>query len=132
MESRRERICSAEALGMAPQNWDRHADNYGSILIPPVLQAQIELLTTAMVLLPMKQAVLKGLQALMRANQTRSWFTIYLSMFVLMHSCSLLTQAERVRATREPQTSQHHSQVTIRPSLQVAEYMASLLTLLTY
>lgn len=102
MESRRERICSTEVLGMQPQNWDVEADNYGAYLIPPVLQAQIELLTTAHVLLPMRREVLKGLQKLMKANLSRSWFSIYLCMFLLMHSCALLTKAENVRAKREP------------------------------
>lgn len=115
MESRRERICSAEVLNMKPQDWDHDADNFGDYLIPPVLQAQIELLTTACVLLPMKQEVLKGLQKLMKANLTRSWFTIYLCMFLLMHSCALLTRAESLRAKREPRNSELHTQVRCLP-----------------
>lgn len=111
MESRRERISGTEVLNMEPQNWDFEADNFGAYLIPPVLQAQIELLTTACVLLPMRQELLKGLQKLMKANLTKSWFAIYLCMFILMHSCALLTQAERLRAKREPHSPDHHPQV---------------------
>jgi hypothetical protein len=121
MESRRERICGTEVLNMEPQNWDFEADNYGAYLIPPVMQAQIELLTTVYVLLPMKREVLKGLQKLMKANQTRSWFTIYLCMFLLMRSCALLSHAENVRARREPRLSDLHPQV-ISP-LNVLEYL---------
>jgi hypothetical protein len=117
MESKREKICSEETLDMSPQNWDPESDNYNTYLIPPVLQAQIELLTTVAVLLPMKQAVLKGLQALMKANQTKSWFAVYLCLFILLHSCSLLTKAESARAKREPRyvhneerVSYHHIQ----------------------
>ena len=101
MESRQERICSQETLGQELQLWDKEAGNYGNICIPPVLQAQIEVITTAVVLLPMKKAVLKGLQELIHANEPRSWFTMYLVMFILMHSCALLTKAEHVRARRE-------------------------------
>lgn len=111
MESRRERICSKEVLGMEPQTWDLEADNFGAYLIPPVLQAQIELLTTAYVLLPMKQEVLKIMQKLMKANHPRSWFSIYLCLFLLMHSCALLSQAESLRAKREPRGSDLHPQV---------------------
>jgi hypothetical protein len=101
MESKQERICSEEVLDMTPQNWDQEADNFMNYLVPPVMQAQIEILTTAMVLLPMKQAVLKGLQHLIEKCQIKSWFTIYLSTFILLHSCALLTRAEAVRAARE-------------------------------
>lgn len=101
MESRQGRICSQETLGQKPQFWDKEAGNYGNICVPPVLQAQIELITTAVVLLPMKKAVLKGLQELIHANEPRSWFTMYLVMFMLLHSCALLTKAEHVRAKRE-------------------------------
>ena len=131
MESRRERICSSEVLGMEPQNWDLEGDNYGAYLIPPVLQAQIELLTTACVLLPMKREVLKGLQMLMKANQTKSWFTIYLCMFLLMHSCALLTQAENLRARREPRISDLHPQVSgLTPTITVIHLVNPLGTVL--
>lgn len=101
MESKQERICSTEVLGMTPQNWDPEATNFNNYLVPPVLQAQIEIITTAMVLLPMKQAVLKALQNLVEKNKPESWFTIYLATFILLHSCALLTRAEAVRAIRE-------------------------------
>jgi hypothetical protein len=112
MESKREKICSKETLDMSPQNWDPESDNYNTYLVPPVLQAQIELLTTVAVLLPMKQAVLKGLQALMKANQTKSWFAVYLCLFILLHSCSLLTKAESMRAKREPQYDHNEARVS--------------------
>jgi hypothetical protein len=101
MESKQERICSEEVLGMTAQTWDPEAGNFGKYLVPPVMQAQIEILTTSLVLLPMKQAVLKDLQHLVEKSQVRSWFTIYLCTFILLHSCALLTHAEAVRAARE-------------------------------
>lgn len=113
MESKQERICSFETLGMTPQDWDSEASNYGNICVPPVMQAQIEIITTCHVLLPMKKAVLKGLNALVIANEPQSWFTIYLVMFVLLHSCALLTQAENARAKRESPLSSHVSHINI-------------------
>ncbi|KAF5648101.1 hypothetical protein F52700_1316 [Fusarium sp. NRRL 52700] len=101
MESKQERVSSEEVLGMTPQDWDPTAGNYGKYLVPPVLQAQIEILTTSMILLPMQKEVLKILQSLIEKNMARSWFTIYLTMFILLHSCSMLTRAEGVRAARE-------------------------------
>ncbi|KAJ2995556.1 hypothetical protein NUW58_g1238 [Xylaria curta] len=101
MESKQERISSEEVLGMTPQDWDPDAGNYGKYLVPPVLQAQIEILTTSIILLPMKRQVLKLLQRLIEKNAIKSWLTIYLTLFILLHSCSMLTRAEAVRAARE-------------------------------
>jgi hypothetical protein len=104
MESKQERILGGETLGMTTQESDPDAGNYGKYLVPPVMLAQIEIITTTAVLLPMKRAVLRGLQKLVDANQTKSWFTIYLCMFILLHSCATLTKAENVRALREGTT----------------------------
>jgi len=101
MESKQERICGTEFLDMEAQYSDPDASNYGNFLVPPVLQAQIELLTTASILLPEKDNILKGLENFMKPNQPKNWFTVYLTLFILLHSCSLLTQAEFKRAARE-------------------------------
>jgi hypothetical protein len=100
MESRSERICSEENLGMVPQQFDPAAQNFNQVLVPPVMSAQIELIMTAMVLQPLKKAVLAQLQELIKANRTRSWFTIYLCLFVLLHSCALLTSFENMQAIK--------------------------------
>lgn len=101
MESKQERLSSEDVLDMTPQNWDPDAGNYGKYLVPPVMQAQIEILTTSLALLPMKAKVLKELRALIEKNLVRLWFTIYLTLFILLHSCAMLTRAEAVRAARE-------------------------------
>ena len=100
MESRSERICSDETLGMMPQDYDKDCNNYGHILTPPVMSAQIELITTVMVLRPLKQAILQRLQALIQSNRTKAWFTIYLCMFMLLHSCALLTNYQNKQARK--------------------------------
>jgi len=130
MESRSERICSEEKLGMVPQQFDPAAPNFNQVLVPPVMSAQIELIMTAMVLLPLKKAVLTQLQELIKANRARSWFTIYLCLFVLLHSCALLTSFENMQAMKyglqvgSPQAPEHCSSPKInslvmstRPSL---------------
>jgi carbon starvation protein CstA len=101
MENKQERLCGRECLGMEPQLFDAEAGNYGNICVPPVMQAQIEILTTVMILLPMKQAVLQRLEKLVMSNDPKAWFTIYLVMFIVLHSCGLLTKAERARCLRE-------------------------------
>ncbi|PMD45736.1 hypothetical protein L207DRAFT_419813 [Hyaloscypha variabilis F] len=100
MESRSERICGQEHLGMVPQTFDQAAKNYNQVLVPPVMSAQVELIMTAVVLQPLKKSVLTQLQELIKANRSQSWFTIYLCLFVLLHSCALLTSFENMQAKK--------------------------------
>jgi hypothetical protein len=100
MESRSERICSEERLGMEPQIFDPAARNYNQVLIPPVMSAQLELVMTSMILQPLKKQVLNQLQDLIKADRPKSWFTIYLCLFILLHSCALLTSFENTQAKK--------------------------------
>ncbi|KAI0380510.1 hypothetical protein F5Y04DRAFT_257539 [Hypomontagnella monticulosa] len=129
MESKQERVSSKEVLGMTPQDRFPDASNYGNYLVPPVMQAQIEILTTSMILLPMKHRVLKLLQNLVEQNLARSWFTVYLTMFILLHSCSMLTRAEEVRAAREGET---HAQSRYFNQKIVEEFHSGARTMLAY
>ena len=101
MESRSDRICGTETLGMVVQFYGRDSPNNGNILLPPVMNAQIEVIVTATILLPMKKEVLKGLQDMILANRPKSWFTVYLCMFILLHSCALLTDADNKKARKQ-------------------------------
>ncbi|KAK1832991.1 hypothetical protein QBC39DRAFT_403358 [Podospora conica] len=100
MESKSERICGHECLGQPPQNYDPECHNYGQVLVPPVMSAQIELIATATLLNPSKEFVLRSLRKLIEANKTRAWFTIYLCLFILLHSCALLTEFENRQARK--------------------------------
>ncbi|KAK3114204.1 hypothetical protein LTR53_007704 [Teratosphaeriaceae sp. CCFEE 6253] len=100
MGSRQDRIAGEESLGMGIQDWDPEARNFGIIVVPPIVSAQLDLIHASMILLPMKKEILRLLNDLIINYETRSWFTIYLATFMLMHSCALLTQAEAKRAKR--------------------------------
>jgi hypothetical protein len=101
MESKQERICSEETLEMLPQTHDDQAENFDKICLPPVMQAQVEIITTSAILLPMQKEILKHLSDLVKAkDRPVRWFTLYLSMFLLLHSCALLTKAQHRRARR--------------------------------
>ncbi|KAL2009024.1 hypothetical protein VTN00DRAFT_7218 [Thermoascus crustaceus] len=100
MGSRSDRITGEETLGTEPQLHDKEASTYGHILVPPVLTAQIELISTATILRPLQQSVGKRLQRLVEANKPEFWLTIYLCNFVLLHSCSLLTRYQIQKAKK--------------------------------
>ena len=100
MESQSERICGQETLGMRPQLLDEEVDTFGTNSIPPIMSAQIELITTTRVLIPMRTSILRRLQRLIQANKLRNWFGIYVVLFILLHSCSILTCDENRAAKK--------------------------------
>lgn len=92
MESRSERIIGHETLGMQHQSFNPECLNYGKILLPPVLTAQLEVIMTAKILQPEVKEVLRLLTKLMKKQQKRqSWLAIYLSIFILLHSKQCLS-----------------------------------------
>ncbi|KAK3325012.1 hypothetical protein B0H66DRAFT_470400 [Apodospora peruviana] len=101
METRSDRICGEETLGMQPRHYEPPCANDGLILTSPVFSAQMEVVMTSLLLQPAKKEVLKRLKDLVMENQRRSWFAIYLTMFILLHSCSLLTAADNKKARKQ-------------------------------
>lgn len=85
---------------MEPQLFDPDVGSYGTNSITPIMSAQIELMTTTQILQPLRVAVLKRLQRLIEANEMRLFFPVYLCLFVLLHSCSILTQDENRQAKK--------------------------------
>ena len=85
---------------MEPQIYDPDVTSYGTNSIPPIMSAQIELMTTTRILQPLRKTVLKRLQKLMQANDLKCWFPIYLCLFILLHSCSILTADENRQARK--------------------------------
>ena len=65
-----------------------------------MMSAQIEMITTTTILQPFKSSVLRRLQKLIQANEVKNWFYIYLCLFILLHSCSILTADENKAAKK--------------------------------
>ena len=98
--SRSDRIIGNETLGTQPQNYDPQAPNYGHVLVPPIISAQIELISTVEILLPLQESIRRRLQEFVEANDAKLWLTIYLCNFILLHSCSLLTSYQSRKAKK--------------------------------
>jgi hypothetical protein len=98
--SHSDRICGKETLGIEAQNYDPERNNYRHTPLPPMMSAQIEILLTLIVLRPLRIQVLRTIQKLMDKGRTKHWFAIYLCMFVLLHSCAMLTDFENKQAKK--------------------------------
>ncbi|KAL9607868.1 MAG: hypothetical protein Q9167_007257 [Letrouitia subvulpina] len=107
MACRPERICGDETLGMQPQDFGPRSPNSGHVLLPPVMTAQLEVILVVTVLLPTQKELLTRLKNLVQENNRRSWFVIYLSMFVLLHNCALLTAGDGKKAQKQGLPSEH-------------------------
>lgn len=86
------RIAGQETLGMTIGILDETSPLHGSIPIPPVMGAQIELILIQKIQAPLRVQVLDKLQKLILANKTSSWFTVYLCIFILLHNCAMITK----------------------------------------
>lgn len=105
MASRSERIVGEETLDMRDQQYSPNCSNSGKILLPPVLTAQLEVIMTAEILLPERKNVLRLLNQLMKKKpEGQSWFVIYLTLFILLHSCALLTAGDMMKAQKQGST----------------------------
>lgn len=67
---------------------------YGKVPMPPLMIAQKELIIYSQFLQPYSHVVLRDLQRLIYNNKRESWYTIYLVLFMLLHSCSMITRRD--------------------------------------
>ncbi|KAL9607869.1 MAG: hypothetical protein Q9167_007258 [Letrouitia subvulpina] len=89
--SRTEWICGDDTLNMRPVT-DPSSPYYNRIPLPSVMSAQISIISQAFMLRPFKLAVLETLHRLTSRQKKRHWFAIYLAIFILLHSCSMMTK----------------------------------------
>jgi hypothetical protein len=90
-------ICSEEKLGgQAVYSPDSLHD--GKVPMPLIMTAQFECINYTTFLRPWSKAVLKQLNELVLAKKREYWLTIYLAMFILLHSCAMLTRRDEETA----------------------------------
>ncbi|KAL8847887.1 MAG: hypothetical protein Q9221_007098 [Calogaya cf. arnoldii] len=92
MTSMAENICSNEKVGTVVD--DPSSPYFGTVPVAPVICAQLEVITFSTLQRPLMNNVLRQLQTLIAANDRRNWFTIYLGLFILLHSCSLTSRRD--------------------------------------
>lgn len=90
-------ICGPETLGGTPIT-DSNSKYFGRVPMPKIMTAQFECIEYTNFLRPWSKAVLKQLNDMVLAKKREYWFTIYLAMFVLLHSCSMVTRRDKETA----------------------------------
>lgn len=79
---------------MTPDSDDPFSPYFDRIPTPPVMAAQLQIILWCSILVPLKRQVLNQLQTIIMANKTQNWLTIYLCLFVFLHSCALITKGD--------------------------------------
>jgi hypothetical protein len=94
-----EKIISEERLGMTFS--DGPASPYRDrIPVPPIMVAQQECIVFSRFLQPLSLSVLSQLDRLVGRRKQGDWLSIYLTLFLLLHSCALLTERDAEYAGR--------------------------------
>ncbi|KAL4919312.1 hypothetical protein BDW62DRAFT_216989 [Aspergillus aurantiobrunneus] len=88
-----EHIYSYETLGGTPVN-DPNSPFHAMVPMPGIMIAQMECIMYTRVLRPLSSRVLSGLKDLIMENKREHWLTIYLTLFILLHSCAMLTRRD--------------------------------------
>ncbi|KAK3395142.1 hypothetical protein B0H63DRAFT_462729 [Podospora didyma] len=86
-------ICGEDTLGGRPV-YSAESLHNGKVPMPLFMTAQFECINFTSFLRPWSKLVLKQLNELVLAKKREYWFTIYLSMFVLLHSCAMMTKRD--------------------------------------
>ena len=92
-------IYGPETLGGTPIT-DPESKYFGRVPMPKIMTAQFECIEYTKFLRPWSKAVLKQLNDLVLAKKREYWFTIYLALFVLLHSCSMVTRRDAETARK--------------------------------
>lgn len=83
-------IVGDETLDMPADILDETSPSHGKIPIPPVMGAQLDSVLIHQLQHNLKRNVLDALHKMVADNKTRTWFTMYLIMFILLHNAALV------------------------------------------
>jgi hypothetical protein len=73
---------------------------HGRVPMPVIMIAQMECILYSKVLRPVHKKLLDQLNYLVKENKRQYWLTIYLTMFILLHSCAMISRRDWETARR--------------------------------
>jgi hypothetical protein len=68
--------------------------------LPPYIDYQLVSIVMHRYLAPLRRRVLDQLQRLVKANKASNWYSIFLSCFILLHSCEMTVVIIRKHAAK--------------------------------
>ncbi|VUC34450.1 unnamed protein product [Clonostachys rosea] len=119
-------IVGEETLGMPKDILDETNPNPGSIPVPPVLGAQLDLILIHHIQSGLRRQVLDRLEKIVSKRKHNTWMVSYLVTFVLLHNAALITAHDAGYARK------HGMQRRFAREEKVREYHAGANILLAY
>ncbi|SPN96749.1 uncharacterized protein DNG_00269 [Cephalotrichum gorgonifer] len=110
-------IVGPETLGMQRGIMDETSPNHGSIPLPPVMGAQLDLILIHQIQSGLRRDLLDKLQKMIQTNKQKTWLTSYLVTFILLHNIALITDHDasyarkhgmKARFAREDKVKEYH------------------------
>lgn len=98
MASHPESISGTDKIG--PIVVDTCSPYYGMRPLPPVMNAQLEIIMYSTLLRPLRTRILDQLESLMKHKVQSNWVTVYFALFILLHNCSMTTRRDAEFAHR--------------------------------
>ncbi|KAI0828765.1 hypothetical protein F5Y06DRAFT_283062 [Hypoxylon sp. FL0890] len=98
-------VVGEDRLDMMPVQ-DPDCPYFGKVCLPRMIPAQFDSLGCEKLLVPLRKLVLEGLWRMMASKNPRHFYTIYLTVFMLLHEVSY-SSADRLRHARENQYRNH-------------------------
>ncbi|KAI0100470.1 hypothetical protein F4776DRAFT_658291 [Hypoxylon sp. NC0597] len=98
-------IVGDDKLDMIPEK-DPECPYYGKVCAPRMIPAQFDSLGYDQLLMPVRKLVLEGLWRMMASKNPRHFYTVYLTVFMLLHEVSV-SSADRLRHARDNQYRAH-------------------------
>jgi hypothetical protein len=86
-------IIGEDKLGGEPVD-DQNSVFHNTVPMPAIMIAQMECILYTKVLRPKHANLLAQLNRLVQANKREYWLTIYLVMFILLHSCAMVSRRD--------------------------------------
>ncbi|KAI0139132.1 hypothetical protein F4776DRAFT_654250 [Hypoxylon sp. NC0597] len=77
---------------------DSESPWFNLVPMPAVIIAQKECIIYTKIFRPLSKKILRDLQDLVTSKKRQYWLTIYLTLFILMHSCSMITRRDEETA----------------------------------
>lgn len=86
-----ERLCGEDLLA-TPKVEDPSSPWFGCVPLPPVIIVQMQCIVYTTLLRPLAKKVRDKLSTMVLANNRKNWMAIYLTIFLLLHSCTMMTR----------------------------------------
>ncbi|CAH0028313.1 unnamed protein product [Clonostachys rhizophaga] len=99
-------ITGREKLGLAPVN-DESSNMHGKVPLPPIITPQEQIIVYSGFLIPLSKKIVSQLGLFLKNANPKMRYPSYLGLFIILHSCSMLTRRNKEYARQINHTGEY-------------------------